>query len=416
MEPDYKAIIQLDYELNQIQDLDLLLERILTEARKIVRADAGSIYVCEKVQEDGDETPVEKLVIKYSQNDTLQKDLPPGQKLIYSVFAVPINEKTLSGYCGLTKKVVNIPDAYRIPPDVPYSYNNTYDEISGYKTTSILTVPLISAGERLLGVIQTINSRDEKGNTIPFSQNDEFIITHFAVYAAEALQRALLVRTMILRMIKMAELRDPKETGAHVNRVAGYAVEIYDRWAYNRNIPERERERFRDDLRIAAMLHDAGKVAIPDTILKKPARFTPDEYLVMQYHTLYGAGLFDDPLAPLDFLAQDIALNHHENWDGSGYPGWVDPVTGETLKTGADSKPLGKRGEEISLAGRIVALADVFDALSSRRVYKDSWSEEQVLTEIRSLSGIKFDPELVDILFDIMPQIRQIRTLNLDSY
>jgi hypothetical protein len=111
MEPNYKEIIQLDAELNQIQDLDILLERILREARKVVRADAGSIYVCEKVREKEDKEPVEKLVIKYSQNDTLQKELPPGQKLIYSVFSVPINEKTLSGYCGLIKKIVNVPNA-----------------------------------------------------------------------------------------------------------------------------------------------------------------------------------------------------------------------------------------------------------------------------------------------------------------
>jgi HD-GYP domain-containing protein (c-di-GMP phosphodiesterase class II) len=117
----------------------------------------------------------------------------------------------------------------------------------------------------------------------------------------------------------------------------------------------------------------------------------------------------------VDYLARDIVLTHHENWDGSGYPGWVDPVTGEPLMTGANGKPPGRKGEEISLAGRITALADVFDALSSRRVYKDSWSEEQVLAEIRSLSGIKFDTELVDILFDILPQIRQVRALNLDS-
>jgi HD-GYP domain-containing protein (c-di-GMP phosphodiesterase class II) len=402
MEPDYKAIIQLDSELNQIQYLDILLERVLLEARKVVRADAGSIYVCEKVREENEE-PVEKLIIKHSQNDTLQKDLPAGQKLIYSVFAVPINEKTLSGYCGLIKKIINVPNAYQLSPDVPYSYSNTYDKISGYKTTSILTIPLVTAENRLLGVIQTINSKDAEGNTIPFSKNDEFIITHFAVHAIEALQRAFLVRTMILRMIKMAELRDPKETGAHVNRVAGYAVEIYDHWAYKHHIPEQERNRFRDDLKIAAMLHDVGKVAISDMILKKPARFTSDEYRIMQRHTGYGADLFDDPQAPMDLLARDIALTHHENWDGSGYPGWTDPLTGESR---------GRKGTEISLTGRIVALADVFDALWSRRVYKDPWCEEQVLAEIRSLSGTKFDPELVDILFEILPQIRQIQTLN----
>jgi HD-GYP domain-containing protein (c-di-GMP phosphodiesterase class II) len=415
MEADYKAIIQLDTELNQIQDLDILLERILLEARRVVRADAGSIYVRERVAEGGGETPVEKLVIKYSQNDTLQKKLPPEHKLIYSVFSVPINEKTLSGYCGFIKQIINVPDAYNIPPDAPFSYSKDYDKISGYTTRSILTVPLLTAEDRLLGVIQTINSRDDAGNPVPFSENDEFLIKHFAANATGALLQAYLIRTMILRMIKMAELRDPKETGPHVNRVAGYAVEIYDRWAYNHNIPKRERERFRDDFKIAAMLHDVGKIAISDVILKKPARFTPEEFVIMQHHTSYGSSLFDDPQASVDFLARDIAFTHHENWDGSGYPGWIDPTTGAALKTGVDGKPLGKKGEEIPLTGRIVALADVFDALCSRRVYKESWAESEVLEEIRKLSGIKFDPELVDIFFDILPNIRQIQTLNPES-
>jgi response regulator RpfG family c-di-GMP phosphodiesterase len=220
-----------------------------------------------------------------------------------------------------------------------------------------------------------------------------------------------MTRAMILRMIKMSELRDPKETGTHVNRVAGYAVEIYDRWAYHHGVSETERMRFRDTLKIASMLHDVGKVAISDMILKKPARFTPEEYLIMQHHTLYGAGLFDDPQSPVDNLARDIALTHHENWDGTGYPGWIDPLTQAPLKVDDGGKPLGKKGEEIPLGGRIVAIADVFDALCSKRVYKEPWSEEQVLVEMRQLSGTKFDPELVDIFFEILPSIKQMQSL-----
>ncbi|MDR2159668.1 MAG: HD domain-containing protein [Treponema sp.] len=406
---DFKSILRLDSELNQIQDLDLLLDRILLEARKVVRADAGSIYVKENHEENGDR--VEKLVIKYAHNDTTSRDLPPGQKLIYSVFSVAINEKSIAGYCALTKNLINVPDMYNIPSGTPYSFNPAFDKISGYKTTSTLTIPLITAEGRLLGVIQVINSKDHAGNTVPFSSDDEFLITHFAANATVALQRAYVTRAMILRMIKMSELRDPKETGTHVNRVAGYAVEIYDRWAYHHGISQEERDKFRDTFKIAAMLHDVGKVAISDIILKKPGRFTPEEYLIMQHHTIYGAALFDDPQSPIDVIAGDIALTHHENWDGTGYPGWVDPVTNRTLKTDAEGKVLGRKGEETPLAGRIVAIADVFDALCSRRVYKEPWSEEQVLTEIRQLSGTKFDPELVDIFFEILPSIKQIQSL-----
>ena len=404
-----KSIIEIDSELIQIQDLDLLLERILLEARKVLNADAGSIYVKELVEEEGE--MIEKLAIKYSQNSTLQKELPPGQKLIYSVFSLPINDKTLSGYCALTRMLVNVPDAYNLPPGVPYSFGKTYDQISGYKTTSMLTVPLTTAEGGLLGVIQIINAKDAEGNTVPFSKNDEFLISHFAVSATMALQKAQIIRTMILRMIKMAELRDPKETGSHVNRVAGYAVEIYDRWASHHGISEDNKDKFKDSMRIASMLHDAGKVAISDIILKKPARFTPDEYHIMQNHTIYGATLFNDPQSALDMLSREIAFTHHENWDGTGYPGWVDPGTGSPLKAGSDGRALGKKGEEIPLPGRIVSIADVFDALCSRRVYKEPWTEEDVLMEIRNLSGTKFDPELVDIFFEILPSIKQIQSL-----
>jgi HD-GYP domain-containing protein (c-di-GMP phosphodiesterase class II) len=407
--PDFRSIIRLDSELNQIQDLDLLLERILTEARKVVRADAGSIYVKEYEKEN--ELELEKLVVKYAQNDTMQRELPSGKKLNYSVFSVAINEKTISGYCAMTKELVNVPDVYHISPDAPYSYSTSYDRISGYKTTSTLAIPLKTAEGRLLGVIQMINSKDKEGNSIPFSQDDELLITHFATNATVALQRAYVTRAMILRMIRMSELRDPKETGTHVNRVAGYAVEIYDCWAYHHGISDEDREKFRDILRIAAMLHDVGKVAISDVILKKPARFTPEEYLIMQHHTIYGAALFDDPQSPMDLISQEIALTHHENWDGTGYPGWIDPITQKTIKADAEGNPLGKRGEEIPLTGRIVAIADVFDALCSKRVYKDPWTEDQVIAEIHHLSGTKFDPELVDVFFEILPNIKQIQSL-----
>jgi HD-GYP domain-containing protein (c-di-GMP phosphodiesterase class II) len=404
-----KSIFEIDFELRKIQDLDLLLERILFEARKVVRADAGSIYIKQSEEEDGE--TIDKLYFKYSQNDTIQNSMPPGQKLIYSIFSMPINEKSISGYCALTGKIIDVPDMYNIPPDAPYSFNSSFDQKAGYKTVSTLTFPLITADGRLLGVIQVINKLDDNSNVIAFTQEDSFLITHFAANATVALQQAYITRAMILRMIRMAELRDPKETGTHVNRVAGYAVEIYDRWAHKHNIPVEERESFRDILKIGSMLHDVGKVAISDVILKKPARFTPEEFQVMQHHTLYGACLFDDIHSNIDRMAKDIALTHHENWNGTGYPGWLDPVSRTPIKTGDDGKPLGRQGSEIPLAGRIVAIADVYDALCSKRVYKDPWDEDKVLDELRQLAGIKFDPELIDIFFEILPSIKHTQSL-----
>jgi len=169
-------------------------------------------------------------------------------------------------------------------------------------------------------------------------------------------------------------------------------------------VPRETIDRNRDILRMASMLHDVGKVAISDLILKKPARFTDEEYEIMKSHTYLGARLFRDRQSEFDEVAAVVALTHHENWDGTGYPGRVDD---NTCLPDPEGTPL--RGEEIPLYGRIVALADVYDALSSRRVYKEAWEEDSVLDEIKKLSGRKFDPELVEVFFENLDFIRSIR-------
>lgn len=394
------GIIEMEGYLNKIQDVDVLMEQILTEARKVVHADAGSIYV-----RDGD-----RLAIHYAQNDTLQRQLPPGQKIVYSYFSFPINEKTIAGYSALTKELVNEHDVYQISPDRPYNFGRQSDAVSGYRTVSNLTIPLCTSAGSVLGVLQVLNALDENDNVTVFDRDDELYINHFAANATVALEHAHLTRSMVLRMIRMAEMRDPKETGPHVNRVSSYAVEIYDRWAFNHQIDEEQSRKYRDTLKIASMLHDVGKVAISDLILKKPARFTDDEYHIMQGHTWLGAKLFNEIESAVDSVAREVALTHHENWDGSGYPGHVNVQNGEPERIDPSTgKSVRLKGNDIPISGRIVALADVYDALSCKRVYKEPWSEEDVLAEIRKLSGTKFDPEVVDAFFEIIPSIQSIR-------
>lgn len=395
-----ELITQISLEINEAKDIDLLLERILTNVKVFFNADAGSIYL-----KEGD-----KLEFSYTQNDSLQRRLKKGRKLIYNTFSMPINNSSIAGYVALNCKTVNIPDVYEIDDSVPYSFDSNFDRMSDYRTHSMLTVPMINQRGDVLGVMQLINSKDDKGSIIQFSPGDEPLILHFATSAALAVERAQMTRHIILRMISMAELRDPKETGAHVNRVAAYSVEIYEEWAKQKGIPVRDIERQKDVLRMAAMLHDVGKVAISDLILKKPARLTADEFDVMKSHTYLGARLFNNIQSDFDEIAALVALNHHEKWEGAGYPGYVDQETGEPLAEYCDEngKARPKKGEEIPLFGRIVAVADVYDALCSRRSYKEPWDEAQIMEEMKKSSGTHFDPEIIDAFFSCYDVLKSI--------
>jgi len=292
----------------------------------------------------------------------------------------------------------------------PYGFDSDFDKLSNYRTTSVLTVPMTNQQGKVLGVMQIINAQDDDGKPVPFSQSDKSLIKHFSTSAALAIERAQMTRYVLMRMISMAEMRDPTETGAHVNRVASYSVEIYEQWALAQSISNKEMEREKDYLRMASMLHDVGKVAISDLILKKPARLTHDEFELMKMHTYLGAKLFKDPRSKFEELAAQIALTHHEKWDGTGYPGHVDLITETSLPgfEGHDGNPIPLAGDEIPIFGRIVAVADVYDALSSRRCYKDIWDEGRVLEEIHNGSGTHFDPEIIKAFFSRMDVIKSI--------
>lgn len=401
------TLTRLGVDLNRVQDVDILMERILTEARRFVNADAGSIYIREK----------DKLYFTYTQNETLQQRLHRGEKLIYSTFTVPINKNSIAGYVADTGQPLNLSDVYRIDSTRPYHFDKEFDETTHYITQSVLTLPLITSKGAILGILQIINAQSESGQVIPFTVSDEQMMMHFASVAAVALARAQMTRAILLRMMKMAEMRDPKETGAHVNRVGGYAVEIYEKWARRHNYSQKEIDKNRDILRMASMLHDVGKVAVSDLILKKPGRLDTHEFEIMKKHTLYGAQLFLDRQSDFDEAAAQVAFNHHERWDGEGYPGHMDIATGKPLKefSCAGGIARGKKAEEIPLYGRIVAIADVFDALSTQRVYKDAWDESDVLAKIEEGAGRHFDPELVEIFLSCLDIIRSIQKRYIDD-
>ena len=396
------AIASIDTALNRIQDADILIERILKEARGLMRCEAGSVFT----SEDG------QLTLAYVQNERVpEAEGADGAASTYRLRRIPVDDSSMAGYVARTNQRLVVDDAYAIPASAPYRFNRAFDDASGFRTRSVLTVPLRSVAGQTIGVLQLINPVGEPPRS--FSREDLEVIEPFASAATVALERAQLTRAIVLRMIRMAEMRDPNETGAHVNRVAVTSVLIYDAWARRHGVPHERMEADRDTLRIAAMLHDVGKVGIPDAILKKPGRLDEAEFATMKRHTVVGAQLFMARETVLDRAALEVALHHHERWDGGGYPGNVDEssVAGKRMAE-LRAAPLGERGlrgSEIPLFARIVSIADVFDALCSARSYKPAWSEGDAARAVAESSGMQFDPELVELFLGILPAVHAAR-------
>ena len=175
-----------------------------------------------------------------------------------------------------------------------------------------------------------------------------------------------------------------KETGSHVRRVALYSHLFATQYGVDPQLA--------DLIKLASPLHDVGKIAIPDSILKKPGKLDADEWTIMQTHAQLGSDLLRSNDNEVVKMGSIIAGQHHERWDGTGYPNQL-------------------KGEDIHIAGRITALADVFDALGSKRYYKDAWPLEEILAEVDKQKGKQFDPKLVDILHENIDEVLKIREL-----
>jgi len=188
-------------------------------------------------------------------------------------------------------------------------------------------------------------------------------------------------RETIFCLARAAEYRDP-ETGAHIIRMAHYSKHI----ARILGLPVDQQ----DLLLQAAPMHDIGKVGTPDSILLKPGKLTDDEFSIMKNHAKIGYEVLNTSSSPLLKVAAEIAHTHHEKFDGSGYPN-------------------GLKGEDIPLFGRIVAVADVFDALTSERPYKKAWSVEQASQLLHDGSGKHFDPQCVSAFFTDFDEVMAIK-------
>lgn len=262
-------------------------------------------------------------------------------------------------------------NAYQDP-----NFNKEVDKKTGYKTKALLALPLYDNDENIFGAYQAVNKMTE---TQEFSQEDIDNLKMVASYSEKSLSNAMLneeiektQKEIIFLMAEIGESRS-KETGNHVKRVA----EISALLAKLYGMSDEETEL----IKMASPMHDIGKVAIPDSILKKPARLTDEEFEIIKEHATIGYKLLKNSDRKIIKTSAIIASQHHEKWNGKGYPS-------------------GLKGEEIHPYGRISAIADVFDALASARVYKPAWEYERIINLFREEKGQHFDPEMTQIFLD----------------
>jgi response regulator RpfG family c-di-GMP phosphodiesterase len=204
----------------------------------------------------------------------------------------------------------------------------------------------------------------------------------------------------ILGLAKLAEYRD-EGTGTHLERIREYAKVIAGELAKNPKYTNHITPEYIDDIYQSSILHDIGKVGIPDAILLKPDKLTDEEFDIIKRHTILGGDAIkaiESKIEGKSFLAlgKEIAYNHHEKWDGSGYPKGLD-------------------GQGIPLSARIIALADVYDALTTKRFYKKAYTHEKSKQMIAELKGIHFDPEIVDVFLTLEDEFNRIRRENLED-
>ena len=271
-------------------------------------------------------------------------------------------------------------------------FNPDIDKKTGYVTKSMMVIPMYDNKSEIIGAFQVINHRGEKGI---FDERDMSRLMLASTYAAETIVSAKLTteiedtqKEVVFTMGAIGESRS-KETGNHVKRVAEYSKILA--LAYGMNKKEAEL------LKQASPMHDIGKIAIPDAVLKKPGRFNEQERRIMDTHAELGYMMIKNSERPLLKAASIVAYEHHEKWDGSGYP-------------------RGLKGEQTHIYGRITAIADVFDALGSDRVYKKAWKDDRIFALFREERGKHFDPKLVDLFFENIDKLLLVRETFKDPY
>lgn len=258
----------------------------------------------------------------------------------------------MSGY-EVCEKLQDYPVTDKIPVIFVTAMSEVEDEAKGFDVGAVDYIQKPVSGPIVLRRVQT----------------------HLSLVRAHELEENQ--RAAIFMLGEAGHYNDT-DTGVHIWRMSAYARIIAEAAGWNSELCDR--------LELAAPMHDTGKIGIPDTILKAPRKLTADEWTVMMTHTEIGNRILNMGHNPIFNMAAEIALYHHEKWDGNGYP-------------------MGLEGESIPESARIIAIADVFDALTMKRPYKEAWPIEDAISEIKNSSGSHFDPRLVDAFCKVIPDI-----------
>ena len=351
------SLVKIGRSISAVTDIDVLLRVIAEETRIAIQADRCTVFLLDK------------------EKDELWSKVALGMDSQEIRFPA---DKGLAGYVVKTGEPLNIPDAYNDP-----RFNPDVDKETGYKTKTILCLPIKNNNKEIIGAFQVLN---KKGGV--FTKGDEDLLVAIGGSASIALENAQLFEqqkelykeqkelfeSFINTLAASIDARD-KITAGHSSRVKLYSMLLVEALGCD--------EKFKELVERAAILHDIGKIGIRDTVLQKEGKLTPEEYKHIQEHVQITHNILDKIYMSNDFkMITEIACSHHEKYDGSGYYRHL-------------------KGEDIPYGGRILAVADVFDAITSRRHYRDKMPIQNVIDILLEGKNKHFDGNLVDVFLKI---------------
>jgi len=261
--------------------------------------------------------------------------------------------------------------------------SGTFIEVDRYGDECAIEASAICLGKKKILLLELLGTAYEERKVLLQKARENTLLQEYL--EEEVRRRTADIRRreeeIALRLVWAAESRD-KETGDHIRRIGLYSEALATAIGWEQQMI--------DDIRVAAPMHDIGKIGIPDKILQKPGKLLPNEYEIIKSHPEIGAKILENSDVPLLQMAKDVSLCHHEKWDGSGYPG-------------------GLIGDAIPQSARIVTIVDVYDALVSERVYKTAKAGEEAIAIMTKEHGISFDPEILECFLSILPNLNWIR-------